>query len=385
MQVAIVAHATLRQGRDMTNMSVALVLLFAALCLPAIAAENPLGSADSARGARVLARLSCMQCHSMNGKGGVAAPDLGESLGRDFTPTGLIAKMWNHAPVMWASMRKARIALPALDEQAAGDIFAYFYSVRYFDKPGNPTRGKETFESKHCSACHGLFEFKARGVKPVTEWTAIYDPIALASAMWNHSTSMGAEFADRILERPILTSQNLADIVAYTRQTPGTPPTTEHMQMSSGRWGEKIFRSQGCAGCHKEKFPLTGRLKGKTMTDVAAAMWNHESRMAATSPQLTPMEMREIAAYLWATQFFQESGNAASGKRLFTSARCYVCHGGSEAPRLNGKQFSAITMFSALWQHGPKMFQQASAKNINWPTFSGTQMSDLIAYLNHPF
>ena len=65
-------------------------------------------AADSARGAQLFETLSCVQCHSINGKGGTAAPDLGRRIDRDFTPASLAATMWNHAPAMWAAMRDAK-------------------------------------------------------------------------------------------------------------------------------------------------------------------------------------------------------------------------------------------------------------------------------------
>ena len=43
-------------------------------------------------------------------------------------------------------------------------------------------------------------------------------------------------------------------------------------------------------------------------------------------------------------------------------------------------------MISVLWRHGPRMLDQMKTKGIEWPRFDGTQMADLIAYLNvkHP-
>ncbi len=123
-------------------------------------------AADSSRGARLLQRLSCIQCHSINGKGGTAASDLGRSWGRDFTPASLAAKMWTHAPAMWASMSERNMVPAELNDQAAADLFAYFYAVGFLDKPGDAARGKGVFESKRCSECHGLFETKLPDVKP---------------------------------------------------------------------------------------------------------------------------------------------------------------------------------------------------------------------------
>ena len=113
-------------------------------------------AADSERGAALFATLPCVQCHSVNGKGGTAAPDLGARGDRDFTPASLAATMWNHAPAMWASMRSRAIRAGDLNEQGAADLFAFFYSARFFEKPGDAGRGKRLFSANHCPECHSL-------------------------------------------------------------------------------------------------------------------------------------------------------------------------------------------------------------------------------------
>ena len=116
------------------------------------------------------------------------------------------------------------------------------------------------------------------------------------------------------------------------------------------------------------------------MTDIAAAMWNHQPRMEATASQLTAAEMRGIASYLWAPIFFQDSGDATAGRRVFVSKHCEDCH--NVAPNLNGRAFSEITMVSALWHYGPQMLDEMKVRGILWPRFEGKEMSNLIAFLN---
>jgi hypothetical protein len=70
----------------------------------AAAAEAARMPADSAQGEGLFTTLSCVQRHSVNGKGGSAAPDLGRISDRNFNPSILASTMWNHAPAMWASM-----------------------------------------------------------------------------------------------------------------------------------------------------------------------------------------------------------------------------------------------------------------------------------------
>jgi mono/diheme cytochrome c family protein len=211
---------------------------------------------------------------------------------------------------MWSTMRERSIALPDLDDQAAADLFAYFYSVRFFEKPGDAGRGKAAFASKGCSSCHGILHSKLPAAKPVAQWELTSDPIALASAMWNHSTAMAGDFAESRLKWPQLTSQDLTDLVIYLQGQSQTRGVSGRIEITAGDEGESLFRSKGCEGCHTERTALTERLKGKTLSDIAAAMWNHRPRMAAAAPQLTGAEMREIASYLWAAGFFRDSGDA---------------------------------------------------------------------------
>ena len=149
-------------------------------------------AADSARGERLFESLSCIQCHSVNGHGGHVAADLGRRIDRNFTPGALASTMWNHAPTMWAAMREREIGAGDLDEQAAADLFAYFYLVRFFEKPGDAGRGKRLFTERACAQCHGLSEPIKPGVKPVSQWAGLADPIALTEGMWNHLPSMWA-------------------------------------------------------------------------------------------------------------------------------------------------------------------------------------------------
>jgi len=343
-------------------------------------------AADSARGAELFETLSCVQCHSINGKGGTAAPDLGRRIDRDFTPASLAATMWNHAPAMWASMRTRNVKASDLNEQAAADLFAYFYSARFFEKLGDAGRGKRLFSSKHCSECHGLTDTKTPEAKPVAQWDSLGEPLEMVNALWNHAATMRQEFAKRKLNWPDLTPQDLTDMLLYLRSLPSALNASASMEITSGANGQALFDSKGCAACHSGKAALTSRLKSKTLTDIAVAMWEHEPRMPAAPAPLNLGDMREIVSYLWAEQFFEDQGNPAPGGRVFAAKRCATCHNdaSSGAPKLTGigRSFSAATMVSVLWHHGPQMLDQMKTKGIAWPRFEGSDMANLIAYLN---
>lgn len=341
-------------------------------------------AADSNRGAALFESLSCIQCHSVNGRGGTVAPDLGKLVDRSFTPASLAATMWNHAPTMWAAMRDRNIRAGELSDQGAADLLAFFYSARFFERPGDAARGKALFAEKRCADCHGISSPKLAEAKPVSEWRTLGQPIELVNAMWNHATTMKAEFARHKIAWPRLDSQNLTDLLVYLRNLPATRNAPVHVVISAGTEGEALFQLKGCAACHTGKLSLPPMLRGQTLTDIAVDMWNHEPLMAANPPQLELEQMRQIISYVWAQQFFLGSGNAAAGARVFSAKHCAGCHNdpASGAPKLTGRNFGAAAIISALWHHGPGMLDQMTAKGVAWPRFEDHQMSDLIAFLN---
>jgi cytochrome c2 len=361
----------------------------AVLWVTAAGLEAATIAADSTRGAELFETLSCVQCHSINGKGGTLGPDLGRRVDRNFTPATLAATMWNHAPAMWSSMHERDIRAGDLDEQAAADLFGYFYATRFFEKPGDAGRGKRAFAGLGCASCHGLSDAIRPLVKPVNQWEVLTDPVALAEVMWNHRTRMLEEAGANRIRWPELSAQDLGDVLVYLRNLPSPPSKPAVFRIGAGNDGAAVFTSKGCSGCHQLGSALASRIKGETLTEIAAAMWNHAPKMAAAGAKpvkLEAGEMRELLSYLWAKQFFEDSGDPASGRRVFAAKRCAACHEDQStgAPKLTGagRSFNGAAMVSVLWHHGPRMFDQMKSKGISWPRFERSQMSDLIAFLN---
>jgi len=348
------------------------------------AAGTPAG--DARKGEELFRSQQCIQCHSVNGHGGTKAPDLAKRIDRNYTPTVMASLMWNHGPDMWAAMKKQGITTPHLTAEQAADLFAYFVSARYFEQPGDAARGKADFAAKHCGDCHGITESKAAGAPPVAKWESLADPILLADQMWNHGARMKEAFAERKIPRPSITGQELTDMLVYLQNLPETRGVPSKFEFPTEHNGAALFQSKGCAECHATRVPLETRLRNQTLTEIAADMWDHQPLMKQPPIQLTPDEMRQIIGYLWTRQYFRGSGNAERGKKVFADKRCATCHNeaSSGAPKLaQGKDaYSDITMVSALWEHGPHMYDQMQQKSIPWPRFTAQQMSDLIAYLN---
>jgi mono/diheme cytochrome c family protein len=306
---------------------------------------------------------------------------------RDYRPAHLASAMWNHAPVMWAAMEGAGIATPKLTPEGAADLFAFFYSARFFDSAGDATRGKATFETRKCSVCHGILDSRAEGAPAVTNWESLGDPIQLVQQMWNHSFRMRQAFARRGIEWQALTTGQLSDILAYLRALPETQHLVSRFSNTSGEGGHLIFESKGCAGCHTGALALENRLQNMSLTDIAVDMWNHAPRMMQPPPPLNQDEMRRLLSFLWMRQFVYPGGSVSEGKQVFVTRRCADCHAGGShgAPQLPGqaRKYSEVTIISALWRHGPQMFHRMKQAGIPWPRFgNGQEVADLIAYLN---
>jgi len=352
----------------------------------ALAAGEIVGNAR--RGEQLFRTERCVQCHTINGRGGGIAPDLTTHIGRDFTPAIMASLMWNHAPQMWEAMKSQGVAVPALSQESAADLFAFFVSARYFEKPGDAARGKRAMMTAGCFECHGITQSNAAGAPPVSKWESLADPIVLAQQMWNHGEKMRQAYAQRKLRWMPLTAQELTDMLVYLQNLPETRALAEAFSFPPSDTGAALFQSKGCAGCHTGDLALDRRLRNQTLTGIAVAMWNHQPNMKQPAPSLSQEEMRQLIGYVWARQYFVGAGEAGKGKKVFAEKGCATCHNdpASGAPSLakGAGSYSDISIISVLWRHGPAMLDRMKQRNIEWPRFTAPQMSDLIAYLNSP-
>jgi len=343
-------------------------------------------NADARRGAEFFRSQMCVNCHAVKGEGGHEAPDLGRRYDRAYTPAGIAALMWNHAPVMWGAMTRENLPVPSVSQEQAADLFAFFYSVRYFEKPGEAQRGKAVFETKHCAECHAIAADGAKVGPPVAQWVGLTDPVALVDEMWNHADKMKGEMANRKIQWPEFSSQDLDDLLVYLQNLPPIKTATLEFILPPPQGGSGLFSEKGCTGCHKGGLSLENKLADSTLTDVAAALWNHAPQMAQPHPDLTLVEMRQILGYVWTRQFFETKGDAERGRKTFASKKCADCHTNpsSGAPALSkpAEPYSTIDMVALLWKHGPGMLRKMQEKHVSWPLLSQSDMVNLIAYLN---
>ena len=247
--------------------------------------------------------------------------DFSMVVSRSYTPAHLATTMWNHAPVMFGAMESAGIEKPKLTPGDAADLFAFFYSTRFFDKPGNAARGKAAFTENRCADCHGVNESKAR--KPPRSRNGRRWP-----TRWCSSSRCGITAPDagrlRAPQDPVAAAdqRELNDMLSWLRSLPETRHLPSHFSNTTDRDGHKVFEAKGCVKCHVGKLALEDRLRNMTLTDIAVDMWNHAPRMVKPTPSLNEDEMRELLSFLWMRQFVYPKGSIARGREVFQSRRC---------------------------------------------------------------
>ncbi len=350
---------------------------------------------SAARGEQLLTDKGCIDCHRQSGQRAGRPPDLSRTPPDAGTPSMLASAMWNHAPSMWA----ARVAVEArkseLTSIEAADLFAYMYSALYFAPAGDVTRGKDVFEKKNCINCHGEHPAGATAARSISTWTAVKDPVSWAGRMWNHSSEMSSAILGKKFAWPKLSSEDVADLMIYLRSLPALRRKSATLALGEPELGRIVFE-RSCESCHSfgpglgKTIDLLRRRAPHTVTGYIAAMWNHAPIMRAGGqfPTLEPEEMPNLVAFLFSQSYFFERGNAARGRSIFENKSCAGCHEQrriqTKAPDLSQSTelYSPITLTSAVWRHGPEMFDFMKRNGIAWPRFQGTEMADVIAYLN---
>ncbi len=254
---------------------------------------------DPKRGKTIMESKACIKCHST--KGG-KTEDLGR-WGMYTNPILWAQMMWNHAGPMEKEME--RQGLPRVDFKGNEmvDLIAYVRSVRpnvekVYLSPGDPQYGERLFVEKKCSQCHasgGELDLAKRKDFPRTL-------AQLAGQMWNHSHKMSKAMEEKRIERPMLSSKEMADLIAYLFST------RYFDEMGDSEKGKNVFIKRQCNLCHAKgtKMPNLSVLKGQiSPIFMARTMWNHgpemleKMRKAKISWQkIDEKEMTDLMEYL---------------------------------------------------------------------------------------
>lgn len=357
--------------------------------------------ADSVRGADAIRDRGCLSCHAMLGEGGKDAPDLGRPGDEPFSPAAFAASLWNHAPEMWRAMAGKKKSVPQVSDREMRDVFAYLYSVRYFEPAGDAGRGQGVFREKRCFRCHALVDTGAGSIgPPVSQWPASSDPVPFLERMWNHGAAMQEESAADKIPWPNLTTTQMADLMAYVYNLPDLPPRRARLELGKASAGMKVFDDMQCGECHAlvEVDPDALALsevprKHRTLTDLAVAMWNHRPIMQEWADE-TGLEIRNfekgqmgrLLSFLFEEGFLEERGDMTTGSKLWQSKGCSNCHdtapkGGQFVP-LRLRTYTVTDLSTVIWRHGPRIRDEMQRAGIAWPTMTARDIADIVAWLN---
>jgi cytochrome c2 len=296
---------------------------------------------------------------------------------------------------MWKALGR-NATRPQMSSMETADLFAYFYSMFYFTIPGDAARGKVVFEEKNCAGCHTT-QSSGSQARPISRWSKVKDPIVWAERMWNHSREMHREMTRKGLSWPKMSGQNMVDLLVYVRSLPAARSQEAAFEPGEPPLGRVVFE-RNCERCHTfgskqyGKIDLVERPGPRSLTDYIASMWNHAPLMRTMAGPnfvpLSPGDMTNLVAYLYAERYFFEKGSEDRGASVYREKGCATCHeqrrGTTNAPDLTqvSELFTPVTMAAAVWRHGPSMLEVMNRERIQWPEFHGSEMSNIIAYLN---
>jgi cytochrome c2 len=362
---------------------------------------------DPTKGSRLFMNKGCVRCHAFKGDGGKVGPDFGRvDLGD--TQLDLAAKLWNHIPSMNIGMERARMIKPSLTGQEFTEISAYLYFLKFFDEPGDATRGRSIFNEKGCNSCHSLSGKGKEGGPGLDQFPQNISPVFLAQSIWNHGPVMIAHMVKLGMKWPVFDGTEMMDLLEFIKVSAKGARETAFITPGNPREGRKVFAAKGCIKCHavrgeggKEAEDLGKRARTfyKSLTQIASGMWNKGpavlGKMSQTQmgiPKFTPKEMADLIAYLYFLHFVDEPGNMVNGRKIFSESGCSKCHG------QNGKSGELMTIslsryqkagnpmeiVANLWNHSTGIEKAMREKGIPWPRFKKGELADLLEFIRAP-
>lgn len=219
------------------------------------------------RGQELFEKKQCIACHSVLNRGGTRGPDLGKrELRRSLTE--IAGKIWSHSDRMWQEMRKINLPFPIFSPDEMADVISYLYFIQFYDEEGDILEGKKLFREKACIFCHVL-EGEGENIGPdLGESEVVFSPIFLASEMWNHAIIMEDMLAEKNLDWPRFSGNQMRDIISYVKEaskksreekkeTVESSPESIVLFISETKFdlelakqGKSIYKAKACTACH---------------------------------------------------------------------------------------------------------------------------------------
>jgi cytochrome c len=161
---------------------------------------------DPEMGEKLFSEKGCVRCHG-------PGKEVDITRRKEFPSTlaQLAGTMWNHSHEMRKDMEEKGITRQTLSPQEMANLIGYLFSIRYFDEPGAPDRGKAVFIKRQCNLCH------AKGSKQL-DLSALkgqISPISMAQMMWNHGPDMLEEMRKSKVSWQKIDGEEMVDLMEY--------------------------------------------------------------------------------------------------------------------------------------------------------------------------
>lgn len=237
--------------------------------------------ADVDNGRDLFQEKNCPSCHTFDSDANTAGPSLKRFRGSG-SPLSVLRAMWLHSYYMRKAGQRMGIEWPSFKGGEINDLLAFIVSgdqsenasPRYL-KPGSPQVGRRLYESYECDNCHSI---KGSGATEAPDLgnmlgeTSV-DIYVVLEMLWNHSPTMWETWKKKGQRVPVITTDDLADIVAYLFFVSFDRST------GSIDEGRQLFESKSCANCHEPQMSFTNK------TDLLARIWNHVPQMLEQTRQ----------------------------------------------------------------------------------------------------
>jgi cytochrome c2 len=361
-------------------------------------AYKPYLNSDLIQGRKVFEGKHCDQCHSIFERERKVGPKLQSS--RFYGSfLDIFSTLWNHAPAMAVYMRKEVLDRPQFSTTELNQLVSFLYMLPYLGQPGNPRRGEALLGEKACFRCHSLGRKGKRDGVPLDALAVYQSQVVLLQRMWNHGPEMIRQMATTGTPIPSFSGNDMTDIFAALTESTGEKSRKVFLGVGNVENGLKVFTDKGCVKCHaifgkggKDAPDLGKTVSQANVTTLITKLWNHTGKMREKFqekklewPSFQETEMNDLIVFLYSLNYEDKPGDSQKGETIFRNKQCVDCHFKTDEDKnkIVGdiKSADAILFATQLWNHIPAMEAAMVTQAVPWPTMSGQDLRDVLAFL----
>jgi mono/diheme cytochrome c family protein len=385
--------------------------------------------ADPERGGEIFRSSRCVTCHSVDGRGGTLAPELGHvgaKCSRDWLYTWIRDPHRLQPKTLMPRFRLTNDEVRDLSAYLAEDL-AEPKGLDPNDSPPDPAlaaEGRRIFEHRGCYSCHELTGFPERpriGPKLAGVGDVIFDPAPLVARGIEPKVTdylyTKVRAPEQVLETARMPtfgfSEHDAAAVAVAlrslrkREVPPSLATRDPDHPPYEPQGEfgALVRRYRCLTCHRIRGTggtlstvVLDRIGSQLQRDYIEQYLQKPIAVRVSLPvrmphlNITPGEARVLADYLSTvmvddsleSEVPQDAAAVARGKELFDRHGCQGCHivgdrGGLVGPDLNGSGGRLQPGWTVAWLQDPERWKPGTLQPDHGLTRE--EAGDLTAYV----